>query len=58
MKLFGLFHDLLEFDNNKKTVNLIKSRFGIKVLNIVKQCSNIVNSDKNQIDWITDKKGF
>ena len=54
----GLFHDLLEFDNNKKTVNLIKSRFGIKVLNIVKQCSNIVNSDKNQIDWITDKKRF
>ncbi len=54
----GLFHDLLEFDNNKKTVNLIKSRFGIKVLNIVKQCSNIINSDKNQIDWITDKKRF
>ena len=54
----GLFHDLLEFDNNKKTTNIIKNRFGIKVLNIVKQCSNVVNSKKENLDWISSKKKF
>ena len=54
----GLFHDLLEFDNNNKKNNLIKNRFGIKVLNIVKQCSNIpYNREENQ-DWISSKKKF
>ena len=47
----GLFHDLLEFDTNKKTTNIIKNRFGIKVLNIVKQCSNVVNSKKENFKF-------
>ena len=39
----GLFHDILEDDNGVRRKNSIKLKFGVKVLNIVKQCSNIQN---------------
>ena len=54
----GLLHDLLEFDNNKKNTSLVKSRFGIKVLNIIKQCSNTPNKSAVNNDWILSKKKF
>tara|TARA_Y100000991_G_C21858376_1_gene299799 strand:+ start:188 stop:784 length:597 start_codon:yes stop_codon:yes gene_type:complete len=54
----GLLHDLLEFDDNKKKINVIKSRFGIKVLNIVKQCSNASFNNLNKEDWLSSKKKF
>jgi (p)ppGpp synthase/HD superfamily hydrolase len=54
----GLLHDLLEFDNNKKKTSLVKSRFGIKVLNIIKQCSNTPNKSAVNNDWILSKKKF
>ena len=54
----GLFHDLLEFDLNTKRVNLIKNKFGTKVLNIVKQCSNIYLNDDKEFDWVENKKKF
>ena len=54
----GLLHDLLEFDDNKKKINVIKSRFGIKVLNIVKQCSNASFNNLNKEDWLSSKKNF
>ena len=54
----GLLHDLLEFDDNKKKINVIKSRFGIKVLNIVKQCSNASFNNLNKEDWLLNKKKF
>ena len=54
----GLLHDLLEFDNNKKKTSIVKSRFGIKVLNIIKQCSNTPNKSAVNNDWILSKKKF
>ena len=54
----GLFHDLLEFDLNTKRVNVIKNKFGTKVLNIVKQCSNTQTTNKKDFDWIENKKKF
>ena len=54
----GLLHDLLEFDDNKKKINVIKSRFGIKVLNIIKQCSNSNFNNLNKEDWLSSKKKF
>ena len=54
----GLLHDLLEFDDNKKKTNVIKSRFGIKVLNIIKQCSNANYNNLNKEDWLLNKKKF
>ena len=54
----GLFHDLLEFDLSSRRENSIKNKFGTKVFNIVKQCSNI-NLDKTKnSDWIGNKKKF
>lgn len=54
----GLLHDLLEFDFNKKKTNVVKSRFGIKVLNIIKQCSNSTHISADGEDWISSKKKF
>ena len=54
----GLLHDLLEFDFNKKKTNVVKSRFGMKVLNIIKQCSNSTHISANGEDWISSKKKF
>ena len=51
----ALFHDLFEFENNNKRLNQIKSKFGTKVLNIVKQCSN---SDITNEKSIENKKKF
>ena len=54
----GLLHDLLEFDFNKKKTNVVKSRFGMKVLNIIKQCSNSTHISADGEDWISSKKKF
>ncbi len=54
----GLLHDLLEFDVNNKKTNVVKSRFGIKVLNIIKQCSNTTYLQINENDWVSNKKKF
>ena len=56
----SLLHDIFENDNGKKKAALIKSKFGMKVLNIIKQCSNIDNSDNsdNSENWLTKKKKF
>lgn len=51
----GLFHDLFEFENNNRRLNQIKSKFGTKVLNIVKQCSNL---DITNEKFIENKKKF
>ena len=51
----ALFHDLFEFENNNKRLNQIKSKFGTKVLNIVKQCSS---SDLSNEKFIENKKKF
>jgi (p)ppGpp synthase/HD superfamily hydrolase len=51
----ALFHDLFEFENNNKRLNQIKSKFGTKVLNIVKQCSSL---DLSNEKFIENKKKF
>ena len=54
----GLFHDLLEFNLNAKRINTIKNKFGTKVLNIVKQCSNIYLDNNKNSDWVESKRKF
>ena len=54
----GLLHDLFEFDDKKKKTNIIKNRFGIKVLNIIKQCSNQEKLNFENEDWVLSKKKF
>ena len=51
----ALFHDLFEFKSNNKRLNQIKSKFGTKVLNIVKQCSSL---DLSNEKFIENKKKF
>ena len=53
----SLLHDIFENENGAKKAATIKSKFGIKVLNIIKQCSNIDNS-KNSEGWLLNKKKF
>ena len=53
----SLLHDILENENGKKKAASIKSKFGIKVLNIIKQCSNI-NTPHSSESWIINKKKF
>ena len=53
----SLLHDIFENENGVKKAATIKSKFGIKVLNIIKQCSNIDNS-KNSEGWLLNKKKF
>ena len=54
----GLFHDILEDKNSSKRINIIKLKFGNKVLNIVKQCSTPPNLKKENFSWIEGKKKF
>ena len=54
----GLFHDILEDKNSSKRINVIKLKFGNKVLSIVKQCSNLSNLKKENLSWIERKKKF
>ncbi len=53
----SLLHDIFENENGLKKAATIKSKFGVKVLNIIKQCSN-ENTSKNSGNWLTNKKKF
>ena len=50
----ALFHDIFEFENNTRHLNVIKKRFGTRVFNIIKQCS-ILEINNNFLD---NKKEF
>ena len=54
----GLIHDYFEHEDISKKSNFIKNKFGSKVLNIVKQCSDHERSDKNDENWINYKKKY
>ena len=54
----GLFHDILEDKNSSKRINVIKLKFGNKVLSIVKQCSNLPNLKKKIFHGLSIKKNF
>ena len=53
----SLLHDIFENENGLKKAASIKSKFGIKVFNIIKQCSNINNSNTSE-SWLVNKKKF
>ena len=46
----GLFHDILRKKMVQKS-NTIKLKFGVKVFNIVKQCSNQHQYGQNESSW-------
>lgn len=50
----ALFHDIFEFENNSRHLNIIKRKFGSRVFNIIKQCS-ILDINNNFLD---NKKKF
>ena len=54
----GLLHDAYEFENNNNVVSQISKRFGVKVSNIVKQCSNFIEVDIDKEKWLEEKKKF
>ena len=54
----GLLHDAYEFENNNNAVSQISKRFGVKVSNIVKQCSNFIEVNIDKEKWIEEKKKF
>ncbi len=54
----GLIHDILENENGIKKQSVIKNKFGVRVLNIVKQCSNAQVDFNNNDDWLKNKKEF
>ena len=51
----SLFHDIFEIKNNTRHLNQIKRKFGSKVFNIVKQCSNLKFNDEALVE---NKKKF
>lgn len=54
----GLFHDIFDDENGIKKKNSIKLKFGSRVLNIVKQCSNPGYLENNKDLWVQNKKKF
>ena len=52
----SLLHDILENENGIRKVASIKSKFGIKVLNIIKQCSS--DNYESSESWVENKKKF
>ena len=53
----SLLHDIFENENGIKKAASIKSKFGIKVFNIIKQCSNIESHNDSE-SWLVHKKKF
>jgi len=54
----GLIHDYFEFENFTRKSNFIKNKFGVKVLNIIKQSADNENL-KDEIDvWVEKKKKY
>ncbi len=54
----GLLHDYFEFENISRKSNFIKNKFGTKVLNIIKQCSDDENHKNSSQVWIENKKRY
>ncbi len=54
----ALIHDYFELEDIKKKSNFVKKKFGVKVFNIVKQCSDYEGFDSEQEVWLIKKKKF
>ncbi len=52
----ALIHDYFELEDITKKANLIKKKFGVKVFNIVKQCSDYEDHTNQNDQWIEKKK--
>ena len=52
----ALIHDYFELEDINKKSNLIKKKFGVKVFNIVKQCSDFEDLDNQNDQWLEKKK--
>ncbi len=51
----ALIHDYFELEDITKKSNFIKKKFGVKVFNIVKQCSDFKDSNDQ---WLLNKKEY
>ena len=54
----ALIHDFFELEKISRKSNLIKKKFGIKVFNIVKQCSDLEDYNLDQELWMVKKKKY
>ncbi len=54
----ALIHDYFEFENVVRKSNFIKNKFGVKVLNIIKQCSDSENYEVDKSEWKEKKKKY
>ena len=54
----ALIHDYFELEDITKKSNIIKKKFGVKVFNIVKQCSDYEDLNRNNDQWIEKKKEY
>tara|TARA_B100001564_G_scaffold204508_1_gene172089 strand:- start:104 stop:694 length:591 start_codon:yes stop_codon:yes gene_type:complete len=54
----GLVHDYFEFESVSRKSNYIKNKFGVKVLNIIKQCSDYENPSDEKNVWLEKKKRY
>ena len=52
----ALIHDYFELEDINKKSNIIKKKFGVKVFNIVKQCSDYEDLDNQNDQWLEKKK--
>merc|ERR1711988_1855062 len=54
----ALIHDYFELEDITKKSNVIKKKFGVKVFNIVKQCSDYEDLNSKNDIWIEKKKKY
>ena len=54
----GLIHDYFELENYNRKSNFIKNKFGVKIHNIIKQCSDYENGNYDNQNWINNKKKY
>ncbi len=54
----GLIHDYFEIENFNRKSNFIKNKFGVKIHNIIKQCSDCENDNYDNQNWINNKKKY
>ncbi len=54
----GLIHDYFEFESFSRKSNFIKNKFGVKVLNILKQCADNESIKDEKGVWVEKKKNI
>ena len=52
----ALIHDYFELEDINKKSNYIKKKFGVKVFNIVRQCSDYEDLENQNDQWLEKKK--